>query len=593
MCGISGIFSFATERPVERAWLARMNAVQQHRGPDDEGVYVSGRIGLGNRRLAIVDRENGRQPMATPDGALWVTFGGEIFEHQALRSELEGRGLRFRTRSDTEVVLRAYEAYGEGCVERLDGQFAFAIWDATKETLFLARDRLGIVPLHYAVRAGQFIFASEVKAILAHPDAAPSADLTGVAEMLLCGALFEGRTTFRDIHSLAPGHTLTVSARGCAGRCYWDIPLEAGTSPGSEEDLAERLVSRLEHAVRIRLPSEVDWGVILSGGTDSSTLCALATRLTADAVQTFTIDFPDRWKGGDTDARYARGMAAALGARHHEFLVEPERYFAAMDRLMWHLERPFNKGAASMYLIYERVRDDATVILSGEGADELFAGYMGSRGLGLDGIVRTGEITRFPWAPYWEVADRLLSAEFRRACGAESLVADRLRASLARAATGDLLNQALYLYCRHFLTELLEIHDRTSLAFGVEGRMPFLDHRFVEEFFPLPSDLKYRHGEAKHLLKRAIRGLVPEEVIHRKKTHMPIPRDPQSVYRQIEWARSLVSGPGSRTAHYYDLPRMEDFLAHRNEFADVDMVAVWQITLYLITLELQHRVFRL
>jgi asparagine synthase (glutamine-hydrolysing) len=239
------------------------------------------------------------------------------------------------------------------------------------------------------------------------------------------------------------------------------------------------------------------------------------------------------------------------------------------------------------------VRGDATVILSGEGADELFAGYLGSRGLGLDEIVRTGQITRFPWAPYWEVVAGLLSADFRRACGSESLVAERLDASLARAATGDVLNRALYLYCRHFLTELLEIHDRTSLAFGVEGRMPFLDHRFVEEFFPIPSHMKHRQGEAKHLLKRAIRTLVPDAVIQRKKTHMPIPRDPRSVFRQLDWARSLLFDAESRTAHYYDLGRMDDFLGRRNGFADVDMVAVWQITLYLVTLELHHRVFRL
>lgn len=594
MCGVSGVLNYGVDRPVDRAWLAQMNALQQHRGPDGEGIYVADRVGLGNRRLAIVDREGGHQPMSNPDETVWITYGGEVFGYRALRSELERRGYRFRTRSDTEVILRAYEAFGESCVERLDGQFAFAIWDARRQSLLLARDRMGIVPLHYAVHEGQFIFASEIKAILAHPDIAASADITGVAEVLLCGALFDGRTTFGGISSLEPGHTMTVSARGCALRRYWDIPLQAKVeSQDVEAHYTDRLLPLLEESVRLRLPSEVDWGVLLSGGTDSSTLCALADRLTGGGLSTFTIDFPDPWKGGDTDTRYARSTAAALKTRHHEFLVDPDRYFSTMEQLLWHLERPFNKGAASMSLIYERVRDHATVILSGEGADELFAGYVGSRGLGLDDVLSAGKITRFPWAPYWEVMSSLLSRDFKIACRPESIFADRLAASLARAETDDLLNQALYLYCKHFLVELLEIHDRTSLAFGVEGRMPFLDHRFVEVFFPMPSHLKYRQGVAKYLLKRAIRTLVPDEVIHRKKTHMPIPRDPQSMFRQIEWARNLLFSPQSRTASYYDLKRTDDFLQRRNQFAEVDMVAVWQITLYLITIELHHRVFHL
>ena len=594
MCGIVGLFHFARESPVDSALLERMNEIQRHRGPDDAGLRADGPIGLGNRRLAIIDRARGHQPMGTEDGLVWITYNGEVFNFPELRRELEARGHAFRTSSDTEVVLASYVEFGERCVDRFNGQFAFAVWDGRRRSLFLARDRLGIHPLHYAVTDGAFLFASEAKAILEHPEIRPSADPIAVAEALMCGTLFDGRTAFRGIRALEPGHTLTVDAEGTRTRRYWDIPLAPmDGADGAEEGYAACLLPMLEDALRMRLVGEVPWGVMLSGGTDSSTLSTLASRLSDEPVKTFTIDFPNPWKGRDVDAHYAELVARSVGADHRVFMVDPDEYFHVLERIAWHLERPFNKGAATMYLLYGRMKDHVTVVLSGEGADELFAGYVGSRGLGLDEVLASGAIRSLPWAPNWHVTSRLFSADFRAEVRPEEVFAQRLSDSLARAETNDLLNRALYLYCKHFLRELIEIHDHTSLAFGVEGRLPFLDHRFVEVFFPMPSRLKVRDGETKYLFKRVVGDLIPPEVIHRRKTHMPIPRDPVSVGGQMRLARELLLASDARTASYYDRGRLRDFLDHAGGFHDVDMVAVWQISMYLITLELNHRVFGL
>jgi asparagine synthase (glutamine-hydrolysing) len=597
MCGIAGLFHFASDDPVDAGAVARMNALLRHRGPDDEGVWAGGRAALGNRRLAIIDRAGGAQPMGNDDGTAWITYNGELFNFEPLRAELERAGYRFRTRSDTEVVLRAYEAWGERCVERFNGQFAFAVWDGRApeaERLFLARDPMGIAPLHYAVADGRLAFASEAKALVEPPLPRPAVDGEGIVELFLCGTLFDGRTLFEGVRTLPPGCAMTVSAEGCRLRRYWAFPLKDGAAPEDPERYyGERMLPLLDDAVRLRLVGEVPLGMMLSGGLDSSTISALAARAVEGPIQTFTLDFPNRWKGQDRDSHYAEVMAEALGARHHAFWVDGDAYYDVLEKLCWHLERPFNKGAASMYLFYERVRDHATVVLTGEGADELFAGYVGSSGLGLDDILATGAVRFFPWAPHWRESLALFSDDFRARYRPQEAFEARLADSLAAAGTDDLLNRALYLYANHFLTELIELHDRTSLAFGVETRLPFMDHRFIDLVAPMPSDLKWRGGETKYLFKRAIEGLLPPEILHRKKAHMPIPRDPVSLLRQVRLTRELVLAPGARTRAYYDAAQVDDFLERRNAFAEVGMVTVWQVSLYLITLELHHRVFGL
>jgi asparagine synthase (glutamine-hydrolysing) len=310
-------------------------------------------------------------------------------------------------------------------------------------------------------------------------------------------------------------------------------------------------------------------------------------------LRTFTIDYASAWKGDERDSTYAALMANELGTEHHPFTVDPEAYFASLERLVWHVERPFNKGAATMYLLYEQLHEHATVVLCGEGADELLAGYIGSRGLGLDEVLRAGEVRFFPWAPSWQVALRLLAPDVVTTWQPEKRYAAMLHAALAEFPASDPLNQALLLYLRYFLLELLEFHDKTGLAFGVEARPPFLDHRLVELLAPLPAALKVENGQGKALFKRMLTGFLPSAILQRRKTHMPIPRDPASVYRQVALAKELLLAPAARTALYFDRPQLADFLLRRHAFEDVSLLAIWQITQYLITLELLHQVYQL
>lgn len=592
MCGIAGVFHFASDAPVDAAAVARMNDLLAHRGPDDAGVWADGRVALGNRRLAIIDRAHGAQPMGNDDETVWITYNGELFNFRTLREELRSAGYRFRTHSDTEVVLRAYEHFGADCVDRFNGQFAFAVWDGRAERLFLARDEMGIAPLHYTVADGRFAFASEAKALL---EVQPAAlDATGLTELLLCGTVFDGRTLFDGIETLPPGCAMTVTADGPRVHRYWSFPLEPDVRP--DDPVAyygERLLPLLDDATRVRMVGEVPLGMMLSGGLDSSTISTFAARASDEPVSTYTIDFPNKWKGRNHDAHYAQVLAESIGARHHEFLSDGDAYYDVLERLCWHLERPFNKGAASMYLFYEQVKDHATVILTGEGADELLAGYVGSSGLGLDEILETGAVSFFPWAPHWRESLALFSDDFHAAHRPQEVFEQRLADSLAAAATDDLLNRGLYLYAQHFMTELIEIHDRTSLAFGVETRLPFLDRRVMDLVAPMPSDLKYRDGETKWIFKQVVQGLLPDEILNRPKAHMPIPRDPVSLLRQVQLTRDLVLTPSARTRGYFDAGRVSDFLDRKGLFEDVGMVTVWQVSLYLITLELHHRVFGL
>ncbi len=594
MCGISGIFHFASDKPVTRAVLESMSAIQSYRGPDSAGLYVEGRIGLANRRLAIVDRVHGSQPMSSEDGLFWITYNGEIFNYRELRNTLECCGYRFRTTSDTEVVLQSYQAYGASCVEYFNGQFAFGLWDHRRNELFVARDRLGIVPLYFTVQDGQFLFASEAKAILSHPALKTAVDEDGVIETLLYSTLLGRKTLFQGIETLPPGHRLRVNEAGLHLERYWSLPVE-GESSGEQAEAyyRERFWDLLQDSVRLRLMGEVPLGVLLSGGIDSSTIAKLACTYLDQPLHTFTIDFSSPWKQEENDTSCAMLMARTLGTAHHTFQLDSEAYFDVLERLVWHVERPFNKGAASMYLLYKSLHEKATVILCGEGSDELLGGYIGSRGLGLDQVLQDREIRFFPWAPYWQIVLRLLSPEIVHTWRPTERYAEALASVLADFPTPDLLNQALGLYVRYFLLELLEIHDRTGLAFGVEVRPPFLDHRLVELLAPLPSRFKIRHGEGKFLFKQMLRDFLPPAILTRSKSHLPIPRDPQAVYRQIALTRELLLGPHSQTLRYFAQTKLSDFLDGRNGFENIPFVAKWQITLYLITLEYLHRIYRL
>ncbi|MGE5183775.1 MAG: asparagine synthase (glutamine-hydrolyzing), partial [Acidobacteriota bacterium] len=358
---------------VDEARLVRMRDSLAHRGPDGAGVHVDGAIGLAHRRLAIVDLAGGAQPMTNEDGSIWITFNGEIYNHAALRPALEAAGHRYRTRSDTETILHLYEQHGRSCVEHLQGMFAFAIWDGRRRELVLARDRLGIKPLYYAERAGELLFASEIKALLA---AGLPAALAGdeLPELLANGYVAGRETLFAGVHKLMPGHTLVWSPeRGLDEQRYWQAPRPNGARPESLAGEAGELRARLAAAVDSHLMADVPLGVFLSGGIDSTGIAALAARRASGPLETFAVGFAEQ---DSSELPYARLAAQAIGTHHHEVVVSGDEFFAALPRLVWHEDEPLAwPSSVPLYFVSRLAREHVKVVLTGEGADELFLGY--------------------------------------------------------------------------------------------------------------------------------------------------------------------------------------------------------------------------
>src|SRR5215813_123094 len=374
MCGIVGIVNFNPQEAVDEALLKRMRDVLRHRGPDGEGLWTDGPVGFGHRRLAIVDVATGQQPMANEDGSCWITYNGEIYNHASLRRELVARGHRYRTQSDTETILHLYEEEGLRCVERLQGMFAFALWDAGQRRLLLARDRLGIKPLYYAVTDRELLFASEIKAILAIGHLRPAFDESVLPEFLATGFVSGPDTFFRGVRKLEPGRTLTWSAEtGIEERRYWQLPLEPDGRAAGLDERAKEIGAYLGATVRSHLMSDVPLGLFLSGGIDSSALAALMAPMVREPIRTFSVGFSEP---GANELAYARLMAKAVGAHHREVVVTAEEFFETLPRLVWHEDEPIAfPSSVPLYFVSRLAQEQVKVVLTGEGADELFLGY--------------------------------------------------------------------------------------------------------------------------------------------------------------------------------------------------------------------------
>src|SRR5437867_5159080 len=374
MCGICGIRMVEPPRPVDEGRLRRMCDVLRHRGPDDEGVFVDGAVGLGCRRLSMVDAAGGHQPMANEDESIWIVLNGEIYNHATLRPGLQARGHRYRTGSDTETILHLYEEEGERCVERLQGMFAFAIWDRSRQRLFLARDRLGIKPLYYAVTDQELVFASEIKAILAAGVVRPALNEGILPEFLATRFVAGEETFFQGIRKLLPGRTLSWTAGGgWRMRRYWRFPAEFHPTPGTLREAAREVRARREAAVRRPLMSDVPLGLFLSGGLDSSGLAALMAPMASEPIRTFAVGFAEP---GANELEYARLVARSVGAQHREVVVSPAEFFDALPALVWHEDEPIAfTSSVPLYFVSRLAQDHVKVVLTGEGADELFMGY--------------------------------------------------------------------------------------------------------------------------------------------------------------------------------------------------------------------------
>ena len=564
MCGLAGIVDLQGRAPADRRLVQRMNDAIAHRGPDGDGFHWSPGVGLGHRRLAIIDLSTGDQPMYSDDGSVVIVFNGEIYNFRAVRAELEALGRRFRTKSDTEVIVRAYEEWGEDCVKRLRGMFAFALWDEKREALFLARDRLGKKPVYYAfLPDGRLLFASELKSLLLCPEIPREIDLHAVEDYFALGYVPDPRSIYRAVRKLPPATTL-FARRGQPlpePRRYW-TPLPRTMATGTEAELAEELTRRLREAVDIRRVSDVPLGCFLSGGVDSSAVVALMAELSPEPVETFSIAF--RQKEFD-ESDYARAHAARYGTNHHVREVDADEY-ELLNRLVGMFDEPFaDSSALPTYRVASVARERVTVALSGDGGDELFAGYRRYlwhvseervRRMLPDGLRRglfgaLGAIyPKLDWAPrslrakatFQELADDsvggffrsvsrlndelrlgLYSDGFRRALGGYH-ASETLRARWREADTDDPLLAAQYVDLMTWLPgDILVKADRASMATSLEARAPLLDHELCEWAMSLPLAMKLNGKIGKYILKKAMEPKVSPDILYRPKMGFSVP----------------------------------------------------------------------
>lgn len=556
MCGIAGI-AYWDGRPIERQLLKRMADMLVHRGPDEEGLYLSrgASVGLAHRRLAIIDLSSGQQPLSNDDESIWIVFNGEIYNFQSLQQELISRGHRFRTRSDTEVIVHAYEEWGERCVTRLNGMFAFCIWDERLQQLFIARDRIGKKPLYYHASATSFEFGSELKALLTCPGIDTTPDPTAIADYFKYLYIPDPKSIFAAVRKLPPGHYLLAHRGGVTVREYWDVRFHDSV-PRSQQALEDELFALLERAVRERMLAEVPLGAFLSGGVDSSGIVALMTRESRHPVITCSIGFDDR---EHDESRFAADVAGMLRTDHREYVVS-SGFLDAVRRLPVMFDEPFaDASAVPTYFVCKMARQRVTVALSGDGGDEAFAGYdryvkdrieqqcgrllpatllkaihyasAGGGSLRAKARTLTAQALRTPARAFYESHTFISDSDLRQ------LLAPWLTRSIRdydpsgytnrffhRLPTDDHLTRMLYTDLKTYLPgDILVKVDRTSMANSLEVRAPLLDHRIIEFALNLPSGLKVRWGNKKYLLKKVFSRLLPERILQRPKHGFTVP----------------------------------------------------------------------
>ncbi len=568
MCGIAGMFMFDPTRPMDARVLASMTDVLAHRGPDGRGLHIDGPVGLGHRRLSIIDLATGAQPLGNEDGSVVTVFNGEIYNFRDLRAELESRGHQFRTKTDTEVLVHGYEEWGEHLPEHLRGMFAFAIWDRGRRRLLLARDRLGIKPLHYSTIGGRGVaFGSEVKAVVEHPDVSRAWRRDAVDAYLALQYVPTPMTIFSDVHKLPPAHVLVAEDGQVRLRRYWSLTFPGDGDAWREEEYLERLDSLLHEAVKIRLISDVPLGAFLSGGIDSSAVVAAMVATSDAPVLTTSVGFDEQ----DYDeVQHARDVARHLGCEHYSRTVTPD-IADLLPRLAWHLDEPFSDSSAvPTYFVSAVAREKVTVALSGDGGDELWAGYarhrveraeaQARRWLGSAGSQAAARVARLlPLSIKGARSLRHLGLPPDEACAQKHVyglfergLRDRLytldfaadvrehdplvpfRSIWASCPSPDPVDRALLVDVQtYLLDDILTKVDRMSMAVSLEARVPLLDHHLVEFAASVPMALKIQGGRGKHLLRRFLEGRVPKHIIDRPKQGFAAPT--------AEWLRGPLA----------------------------------------------------
>ena len=621
MCGITGIFDTRARREIARETLVAMSETIAHRGPDDDGFHLEPGIGLGFRRLAIIDLSTGHQPLYNEDGSVGVIFNGEIYNYQELVPELAARGHVFRTKSDTEVIVHAWEEWGEACVTRFRGMFAFALWDRNKETLFLARDRLGVKPLYYTVLAdGMLLFGSELKALLAHPRLPRVIEPETVEDYFALGYVPEPRTVFRNVWKLPPAHTLAVKrgAPPAEPREYWDVAFEAGNAI-SDRDACDELVLRLRESVRLRMISDVPLGAFLSGGVDSSAVVAMMAGLSKEPVNTCSIAFAD---ANYDESIYARQVAERYHTRHRVEQVESDD-FDLIDSLARLYDEPYaDSSAIPTYRVCQLARKNVTVALSGDGGDESFGGYRRYRfhlmeeklrGAFPLGVRRPlfGALGRAcpkaDWAPralrakstfealgrdsveaYFHtmslirspLRQQLYSSAFKRELGGYDAL-EVMRRHAKRAPTDDKLAQIQYIDLKTYLVGDINTKvDRASMAHSLEVREPLMDHPLVEWLATLPSSLKIRGGEQKFLLKKSMEPYLPNEVMYRPKMGFSVPLASWFRGPLAARVRSSLLGTRLNDTGWFDRDALRRIVEQHQSGARDHSTPIWTVLMF-------------
>ncbi len=584
MCGINGIFNFDREDAVAESLIHAMRKQILHRGPDDFGTHFDGSVGLGFNRLSIIDLSGGHQPMSNEDGTVWIVFNGEIYNFMGLRDELISKGHQFRTRSDTETIVHAWEEFGERCVDRLRGMFAFTIWDRRRRVLFGARDRMGIKPFYYYRNAKRFAFASELKALLEVPDIPRTIDPAALAEFLRHRYVIAPRTILKDVFKLPPGHSILVSETGVEVKRYWEIPVAAPRRV-SERDAIEEFRALLEETLRMHLISDVPLGAFLSGGLDSSAVVGLMHKLGVGDIKTFSIGYDTP----ESELGYAKIVADHFHTDHHELLLTPTGFRDDLPRIVWSMDEPVGDEASlPLYCLAKFARQKVTVALSGEGSDEILGGYPIYRtmlaierlqrvpGAGLAGdllatLAGDGKLRKYAEMlgqpleeRYWGVS-RVFPPEKLARLFPAGRTAGEID-SAPKAFQGrehlDLLARMTALDMQTWLPDdLLVKADRMSMAASIELRVPFLDHKVVEFAAALPLDLKIRGNNGKYLLKKSMEGLLPNSIIYRSKKGFPVPT--RSWFREdlAGFARETLLANDGAAAEFFDRKVIEDVLA--------------------------------
>ncbi len=622
MCGIAGFISKEKNAPkIEREMLLdQMCKVITHRGPDEQGATVEGRAALGMRRLSIIDLKCGQQPIYTADGNLIIVFNGEIYNYRELKAELESLGHKFKTNSDTETILYAYKQFGAACLEKLRGMFAFAIWNKEDESLFIARDRVGKKPLFYTVtEKGNFVFGSELKVLLTHGEIKKEIDFAALDSYLTFGYVPEEFCIFKNVQKLAPGNYLVFKNGKVETRSFWDFKYVKNTTVKSETEYVETLRELIKESVKVRLISEVPLGAFLSGGVDSSTIVGMMAQLSDQPVKTFSIGFNE---DSFNELKYARIAAEHFKTDHHEFVVTPD-LVETIDELVWHFDEPFaDPSALPTFMVSKMARQFVTVVLSGDGGDELFAGYTryvrDKKKSGFDKLPRVfrenllkplseqmphgARGKNYLYNSSLDAVDRyiddvshfnsmrrksLYSKDFLQNLNGDfGKGGEVFRRLTENVSSSNAVDRLLYLDSKTYLPgDILTKVDRMSMATSLEARVPLLDHKLIDFVTGIPSELKLKGLETKYIFRKAVRGLVPDAILDRPKQGFGVPINEWINAQLKNRIRETLGSKQSVERGYFDAKYIKTLLDEHAQNRRDHSYALWILFMF----ELWHQ----